>query len=205
MSSSMNAGWQVMLGSSNPHKRAELEVLLAGWPVHLWTPKDFPGLEPPDETGTTFLENALLKARYYHSRTGLPTLSEDSGLEVEALEGEPGVRSARFAGQGASDADNVARLLSLLKGKLNRRARFRTVMVYKDAGGEYVFEGALQGQIAAQPAGTEGFGYDPVFVPEGWNSTLAQAGQEAKNAVSHRACALRRWIVFMQEREGWKK
>lgn len=191
--------FKLFLGTSNPGKLAELKALLASVPVQLYTPQDFPGIGIPEETGATLEDNALLKARYYHAATGLPTLAEDSGLEVEALGGRPGVLSARFAGPGASDAENVHSLLKALEKVSRREARFRTVVaLIIPPDRELLFEGEVRGKIAFQPLGSHGFGYDPVFMPEGSERTFAQMLPEEKNKVSHRRRALEKALYVLE-------
>lgn len=145
----------------------------------------------PDETGATFRDNAVLKARYYATHSGLWTLADDSGLEVDALGGAPGVYSARYAGEGASDADNNRKLLAALRTQ--RGARFRCVLALANPQGEVVrcFEGSCEGHIAEAPSGEGGFGYDPIFVPIGRAQSLATLTPEEKAAISHRGEALR--------------
>lgn len=194
---------RLFVGTTNPGKLAELKAILASMQVVLFSPQDFPGIGVPEETGITLEENALLKARFYHVATGLPTLAEDSGLEVEALHGSPGVYSARFAGPGASDADNVQALLEALDGKAQRQARFRTVMaLIIPPDGEFLFEGIVHGRVAYQPEGSHGFGYDPVFIPEGQDRTFAQMLPEEKNALSHRRRAMEKAITVLKQ--VWK-
>jgi XTP/dITP diphosphohydrolase len=182
----------ILLGTKNPHKIREiteiLSELLSG--VRFVTFRECPFSDVPEE-GATLEENALLKARTICAQTGMPVLAEDSGLEVEALGGAPGVRSARFAGEGKDDRANIEKLLGLLEGVLERRARFRCVAVLVwPTGEELISEGILWGQIAHTPRGTTGFGYDPVFIPDGYDQTLAELGLQLKNRISHRRRAL---------------
>ncbi len=184
---------RLLLGTRNRGKIVEIKRLFHDLPkVELLTWEEV-HFSPVEETGESFLENALLKARRISAETGLPVLAEDAGLEVEALGGRPGVRSARFAGEEATDRENIQKLLTELSGVENRRARFRAVAVVRfPEGKELIAEGELRGTIAAAPRGHTGFGYDPVFIPEGFNKTLAELGLEVKNRISHRAQALRR-------------
>lgn len=150
--------------------------------------RDFPEVE---ETGETYLENSLKKAREISNHTGLPVVSDDSGLEVAALNGAPGPRSSRFAGPDSSDEENLNLLLDKLKDVRNRRARFVTIAtLYISPEERYVSRGVLEGRIIHEPKGGSGFGYDPVFVPEGYDETLAELGEEEKNRISHRKKAL---------------
>ncbi len=180
---------RLVLASANPDKSAEIASILRG--VEL-VPRPA-GVPDVDETGATLEENARLKARALVEATGEAALADDTGLEVEALGGAPGVRSARYAGPAATYADNVAKLLAALEGIEDRRARFRTVAVacFPD-GGEVVAEGRVDGEIAATPKGNGGFGYDPLFAPEGGGGrTFAEMSLEEKNAISHRGKAFR--------------
>ena len=179
----------VVVASKNPDKIREIEAVLLGLGL---VDEIAQGIDWPDveETGTTIEENALLKARAVASATGLPSLADDTGLEVEALRGAPGVRSARFAGASATYADNLRALLAALGDRQDRSATFRTVMaLILPDGGEIVAEGRLEGTIISQPRGSSGFGYDPVFEVDG--RTLAEMGSEEKNSLSHRGRALR--------------
>ncbi len=142
------------------------------------------------ETGATLDENASLKARYVYERTGLDCFADDTGLEVEALNGAPGVRSARYATEGHDFAANNRKLLAELEGKSNRSARFRTVISLIRGGVEHRVEGIVRGRIATSVAGCGGFGYDPLFIPEGHDCTFAEMSAEAKNAISHRGRAV---------------
>ena len=153
-----------------------------------------------EETGTTFLENAQAKSLHYGNLSGLPALAEDSGLEIDALGGEPGVYSARFAGPGATDAKNVRKVLKRLEGvpREKRRARFVCVMALS-AGGRIVrtFRGEVHGTIAFEPKGEDGFGYDPVFYYHPFHRTFAEVDPDRKNAVSHRGRALKKLAKFL--------
>jgi XTP/dITP diphosphohydrolase len=185
----------VVLATGNPGKAREIQALLGpGWDVVLQSAL---GVAPVEETGATFLDNALLKARHAAAFTGLPAIADDSGLEVDALGGAPGVRSARFAGEGASDADNVDLLLAELAGvpAAARAARFRCVMVYVSTADDpepVVAEGTWAGRIAGRARGLGGFGYDPVFEDDTDGRTAAELPPEIKNDRSHRGAACRR-------------
>ena len=180
---------RLVIASRNPGKVREIEEILSSLGV---VGEVVRGLDWGDveETGETLEENALLKARAVCEATGLPSLADDTGLEVEALGGAPGVRTARFAGPGATSADYAARMLEAMDAASTRVARFRTVaaLVFPD-GAEVVAEGSLQGVIAESARGAEGFGYDPVFEVDG--RTLAEMSPEEKNELSHRARAVR--------------
>ena len=188
-----------LLATTNPGKRREIEQHLAPLGVEVIT-LDRAGIEPPEETGSTFEENAWLKAWSAARRSGLWALAEDSGLEVDALGGEPGVRSARFAGPGATDEENNKKLLEALEGVPEhlRGARFRAVMVLASPQGKrWIAEGVCEGSIALAPRGTGGFGYDPLFVFEG--RTFAEMSPAEKDAVSHRGKALRAIVAHLRD------
>lgn len=192
---------RLLLATGNPGKLRELRTIMAGVPVELVGLADVRTGTPPeiDETGATFLDNARLKARAYAAWSGLAAVADDSGLEVDALGGAPGVRSARFAGQGATDQANLDKLLEELAGvpPQRRRARFRCAAVLTDPPGavpewrEWHAEAAWEGRILEAPRGSGGFGYDPVFLPEGWDRTSAEVDAAAKDAASHRGRAFR--------------
>jgi len=191
---------RVVLASSNAGKLREFSELLADQAFSLARQSEF-GIAPPPETGTTFLENALIKARNAARITGLPAIADDSGIEVDALGGAPGVYSARYAGEDASDEANLAKLLQALAGKSHdeRRARYRAVIVYvRDAEdpAPVVGVGAWEGRIIDARRGDGGFGYDPSFVPEGDTRTVAEMPQDEKNRKSHRAQAL---VAFLDQ------
>jgi XTP/dITP diphosphohydrolase len=191
-----------VVATANAHKLRELRELFAGLGVEIaGTPE---GLALPEETGTTFLANARLKARAIAQATGDVALGDDSGLEVDALGGDPGVRSARWAGEPTDDAANNAKLLEELRGihGANRRARFRCVLALVGPDGkELTADGRFEGFVLEAPQGTGGFGYDPLFQPEGDTRSLAEYAPDEKNAVSHRGRAARR-LREMLERLG---
>ena len=171
------------------------------------TPAELGINEDIPETSDTLEGNALQKAEYVYKKTGLPCFSDDTGLFVDALGGAPGVLSARYAGPGKKAEDNVRKLLSELKdvpaeqdGRRMRTARFRCVVAYVSGSGEKVFEGRVEGEIAAAPSGKDGFGYDPVFLPEkyGLQKTFAELTHEQKNAISHRGEAMRQFAEWMR-------
>ncbi len=199
-----------VLASGNTGKLRELGALLASAGVEL-VPQSALGVRGPPETASTFVENALIKARHAARQTGLPALADDSGLCVDALGGAPGVHSARFAGDGASDADNIARLLATLEDvpDADRGATFLCVIValrWADDPAPLVAEGRWHGCIAKQPAGEGGFGYDPVFIDPARGATAAQLGPGEKNRVSHRGVAtaglMSRWCEFADGADG---
>ncbi len=182
---------KVVLATKNSHKIEEILAILGDIPGIEWLTYREIHFSDVEEVGETLEENAILKATAVARETGLPALAEDTGLEVEALGGAPGVRSARFAGAGKDYRANNEKLLRLLEGVRNRRARFRTVAVLALPDGRtWKAEGVLEGEIAGAPRGEHGFGYDPLFIPEGVGRTLAEMSPEEKNKISHRRRAL---------------
>jgi len=197
---------RVVLASGNAGKLRELAALLAPFSLQLEAQSSF-GIHPAAETGTTFVENALLKAHHAARHARLPALADDSGLEVDALGGRPGVWSARFAGEGASDEQNLRQLLAELQDVPEgfRQARYQAVIVWVRSVGDQdplIAHGTWEGTIARAPRGRGGFGYDPVFMPAGGQRTAAQLSDAEKNAVSHRGQALRA-LVAMLEQDGY--
>ncbi len=188
---------QLWVATTNSGKLAEFRALLDGYGVGVHSPAELAVYSSPPETGDSFLANARIKAKALRAlKADQWVIGEDSGLEVDGLGGLPGIHSARYAGDKASDPENVAKLLKMLKirSPQNRRARFRALLVaLSPQGEEFVFEGLLEGQISEVPKGQKGFGYDPVFIPEGEDKTLAELPPAFKNKVSHRAQALRQW------------
>lgn len=186
----------LLIGTTNKGKVREIAEELRELPLIIKDLSEFPDISPPEETGKSFFENALLKARYYAEKTGFLTLADDSGLEVEALGGAPGIYSARFAGPSATDEQNYTKLLNLLKGlpKEKRKARFVCVMVCYHPSGQLIWsEGVWEGLIAEEPRGNYGFGYDPVFLVKEFNyeKTAGELPLQVKNQLSHRAKALK--------------
>lgn len=187
--------------TGNPGKVSELRALL---PPH-WELLDLSALGLPldlPENGDTLEANALEKARFAYARTGVLCLADDTGLEVAALAGDPGVRSARYAGEAKDAQANTALLLERMHGSTDRSARFRTVIALVGPNGEEVFEGVVQGAIASSPAGSAGFGYDPVFIPQGGSLRFAEMDPAQKNRISHRAVAVSKLIDFLNRRYG---
>ena len=181
---------RLLVGSSNPGKLVEYRDLLSGLDLELVTPADVGGLPEPPEDAPSYRENAVAKARAYQQASGLLTVADDSGLEVTALRGAPGVRSRRFFGEDATPAERNARLLALLDGVADRSARFVAVIALARPDGTVeTFDGEVRGEIAAAPRGPEGFGYDPVFVIAGDGRTMAELPRAEKNMVSHRGRA----------------
>jgi XTP/dITP diphosphohydrolase len=187
---------QLVFVSGNKNKVAEVQKLI-GNKIKLLGLKDINCDVDIPETSNSFAGNALQKAKYVFDNYKLNCFADDSGLEVKALDGAPGVDSAYYAGPQKNDADNLQKLLNDLKVKSDRTARFRTVIALILDGKEHFFEGVINGTILPQPAGNGGFGYDPVFVPDGYDKTFAQMGLEEKNRISHRAIATQKLIQFL--------
>jgi XTP/dITP diphosphohydrolase len=194
----------IVLASGNVGKLRELRSLLGPLGLELASQSEF-GIEPPPETGTSFLENALLKARYAAGLARLPALADDSGLEVDALGGRPGVHSARYAGEQATDQENLHKLLQELRGVAPeaRTARYQCVIAMVRSAEDpapLISRGSWEGGIAVEPRGSGGFGYDPAFIPAGMDCTAAELTAAAKNAVSHRGQALRELVAALAAR-----
>lgn len=187
---------ELIFASNNAHKVIEINNILGNSFV-LKGLKDINLTEDIPETGDTIEDNAFQKARYVYAKTGRDVFADDTGLEVEALNGLPGVMSARFAGEGKNSEANIDKLLDLLKDKTNKKARFKTVIVLIINGKEYLFEGIANGEIIMERRGKEGFGYDPVFVPEGKICTFAEMSLDEKSEISHRARAFSKLKNFL--------
>ena len=193
---------QIIFATGNPHKLLEAQEIL-GPDFQLKTPADYGITEDIPETSDTIRGNALQKARYVFKKTGLPCFSDDTGLEVDALGGAPGVHTARYAGEGKNFDDNVDKLLRELQSTApsDRRARFRCCVAFiAKEGSETVFDGTVEGFITEGRCGTRGFGYDPVFRPEGYDLTFSELSQEQKNAISHRGKAMRALALHLKNR-----
>lgn len=190
---------KVLIATRNPNKVRELQQLLSSVIECVALPEEAPEV---DEDGSSFYENASKKAREYSRLTHLPTIAEDSGLEVDALNGAPGVFSARFAGPLADAGANNRHLLERLRGisSEDRTARFVCCMIYREGDSEHEFRGEVRGRIAPQLSGTSGFGYDPLFIPEGYTQTFAEMTAELKNSMSHRYQAIRQLTAFLKHR-----
>lgn len=185
---------RLLVATTNTGKLREIRSVLGEVPVELVTLRDLPTIEEPEETGLTFEDNARLKALYYSERSGMTTVAEDSGLVIDGLDGEPGVRSARFLRPDASYAERFADIFHRLSGppEKNRAARFVCALAVADRGHViYEARGTVEGEIAREPRGTAGFGYDPIFYYPPYGATLAEVGQDAKLAVAHRGQAFR--------------
>jgi XTP/dITP diphosphohydrolase len=187
---------KLVFATGNPHKVSEVRKII-GDRYEILSLEDIGCVEDIPETAPDLAGNALLKAQFVLEHFGLDCFAEDTGLEVIALNGAPGVYSARYAGPGRSAAENTALLLHNLKGVPNREAQFRTVIALLMKGKTHFFEGKVEGVIAPAASGEGGFGYDPVFVPNGFSCTFAEMGPEAKNAISHRGKAVEQLLQFL--------
>lgn len=187
----------LIFATHNNHKLQEVAQLL-GDKIQLQSLDNVNITEDIPETANTLEGNARQKAHYIFDRTGANVFADDTGLEVEALGGEPGVFSARYAGPACNSADNITKLLKNLNGVQNRKARFRTVICLILNGKEYLFEGIVNGRIIENLVGDAGFGYDPVFVPDGYNETFAQMSMQLKNSISHRGRAIAELCTFLK-------
>jgi len=202
----VNGFSELLIATRNEGKLIEVREMLSELPLQFLSLRDFPDTVTVDETATSFAENASLKARGYALQTGAFTLADDSGLEVDALGGEPGVRSARYAGEAASDFDRVQRLLSNLAAfdRTARTARFVTAVAIADPQGTILnlSIGTCEGTITETPRGENGFGYDPIFIPRGYEQTFAELGSDIKNRISHRADALEQTGEYLRSLTG---
>ena len=195
---------KILIATKNRGKFREIKILLSHLPVLLCDLNEFQQIQEVEETGKTFAANATLKAKGYALQTGLWTIADDSGLEVDALSGRPGVFSARYAGENASDEEKIEKLL----GELNhvksseRQARFVCAVAVSDEKGEIQFlaEGGCRGEISFNKSGTNGFGYDPVFIPEGFEQTFGELSGEVKQEISHRARAITKIIQYLSHK-----
>lgn len=190
---------KLVIASQNPHKIQEMQDLLRPLGIDVLSTKDFPDLKEVEEDRDTLSGNALKKAQYVSSETGLPALSDDTGLEVKALSGAPGIYSARYAGENSSYEENVQKLLKEMKKQTDRTARFRTVVALVTADSEYTFEGICNGHILLEQKGDKGFGYDPVFMPEGYERSFAELDSSEKNSISHRGKAIKNFVEFLKK------
>jgi XTP/dITP diphosphohydrolase len=187
---------QLVFATNNRHKLEEVAAKINDQ-IHLLTLEDIGSKEDIEETGATFKENASIKSRYVYDNYQLNCFGDDSGLVVDALNGEPGVYSARYAGEHGNHPANINKVLEKLKGIENRKARFKTVISLIWNGREHFFEGTVEGTIRHQTAGNGGFGYDPIFQPDGYDITFAEMSLEEKNKISHRAKAMEKLIGFL--------
>lgn len=187
----------IVAATGNQHKLAEYTRLMQGQDIEVKSLNDYPNYTEPEENGTSFTENASIKAAAASEYCSVPAFADDSGLEVEALDGRPGIYSSRYA---PNDSERIARLLREMEGKENRRARFVCVIAIA-ANGEVIetFEGEVTGTILNAPRGENGFGYDPIFQPDGFDKSFAELTSEEKNRISHRAAAYNKALEFVEE------
>jgi len=188
---------KLVFATNNRHKLEEVSHKI-GNHFELLTLNDIGCTEDIEETGSTFEENAAIKSQYVYNKYQLNCFGDDSGLVVDALNGEPGVYSARYAGEHGNHAANIKKVLAELEGGENRKARFVTVISLMWEGEEHVFEGTVQGTIRHETTGSGGFGYDPIFQPDGYDITFAEMSLEDKNKISHRARAMEKLISFLK-------
>lgn len=189
---------KLFLASGNPHKIEELQQILEPLGIELKSTLDYPNAPDVEEDQPDLKGNALKKARFWYEETGLPAIADDTGLEVAALNGAPGVYSARYAGENVTYQENVDKLLRELEGEENRVAQFRTVIAYITEEGEHFFEGVCKGEILTEQKGTKGFGYDPIFQTEEYNQTFAELDAKVKNKISHRGRAIEKFVKFLK-------
>jgi XTP/dITP diphosphohydrolase len=187
---------QLLFVTHNAHKSEEVKAIV-GNNFEVMNLSEINFFDEIPETGNTFKENALQKAKFLHYRLGCNCFADDTGLEVDALNGEPGVYSARYAGEPSNTQRNIEKLLENLKGKENRKAQFTTVIAVILNNEIYFFEGAISGQIIDNQRGEGGFGYDSVFIPDGYDKTFAELPAEVKNSISHRAVAMQKFKEFI--------
>ena len=188
---------KLVVATNNAHKLEEISAIL-GNEMELLSLKDIHCNADIPETADTLEGNARQKAMYIHENYGMDCFADDTGLEVEVLNGAPGVFSARYAGDGHDSEANMQKLLKELEEKENRKAQFRTAICLIMEGKEYLFEGIVKGHIIEEKRGGAGFGYDPIFVPEGYNQTFAELGNDVKNTISHRARAVEKLCTFLK-------
>ena len=191
----------LIFATHNDHKVSEVQAMLPP-EIHIRSLREMGCLEEIPETQDTLKGNALQKAQFVAARYGASCFADDTGLEIDALQGRPGVRSARYAGEGCSFADNVRKVLDELRDVRDlsqRSARFRTVVALILEGRTWFFEGKVEGFITLEPSGREGFGYDPVFLPAGWNQTFAEMAAGDKNRISHRGIAMGKLVAFLKQ------
>ena len=189
---------KLVVATNNAHKLEEIAAIL-GNEMELLSLKDIQCFADIPETADTLEGNARQKVMYIYENYGMDCFADDTGLEVDALNGAPGVYSARYAGDGHDSEANMQKLLHELKGKKNRKAQFRTAICLIQEGKEYLFEGIVKGEIIQEKRGGAGFGYDPIFVPEGYEQTFAELGNDVKNTISHRARAVEKLCLFLKK------
>ena len=189
---------QQLVFATNNHHKIEEVLAKIGHQFIILSLDDIGCTDDIEETGTTFAANASIKSHYIYSKYQLSCFGDDSGLEIDALNGEPGVYSARYAGKHGDHQANMDKVLTLLNAQTNRKARFKTVISLVLDGKEHFFEGTVEGTIRNQRSGSQGFGYDPIFQPDGYTITFAEMTMQQKNAISHRARAVEKMIAFLK-------
>ena len=188
---------QLVFASNNKNKIKEIQLLVPA-SIQILSLEDIGCTEDIAETADTIEGNAILKANYVTEKYGYDCFADDSGLEVDALNGEPGVFSARYAGEPKNDENNIAKLLTNLKDVKNKKANFKTVICLNSKGKQHLFKGIINGQIIEERIGTNGFGYDPIFVADGYEKTFAELSLEEKSNISHRGIAVKKLIDFLK-------
>ncbi len=188
---------QLVFASNNVNKISEIQLLLPDT-IKILSLKDIGCFEEIEENATTIEGNSILKANYITQKYGYNCFADDSGLEVDFLEGKPGVHSARFAGEQRDDNDNLNKLLNVLENQINRKANFKTVICLNLDGKQTLFTGIIEGEITTQKIGLQGFGYDPIFRPNGYSTTFAEMDKLEKTTISHRGIATRQLIEFLK-------
>jgi XTP/dITP diphosphohydrolase len=187
---------QLVFATNNAHKLHEVSAKISGQ-IKLLSLNDIGCFDDIAETGTIFRENASIKSYHIYNKYKLECFGDDSGLEIDALNGEPGVYSARYAGEHGNHEANINKVLASLQSETNRRARFRTVISLIWKGAEHFFDGTVEGSIRHERSGTEGFGYDPIFQPDGYDITFAEMSLDEKNRISHRGVAVDKLVAFL--------
>ena len=189
---------KLVFATNNPYKIKEVQAMLPS-DIQLFSLKTIGCQEDIPETADTIEGNAILKAQYIKNNYGYNVFADDTGLEIETLNYEPGVRSARYAGEHKNSLDNMNLVLQKMKGKTNRKARFKTIFALYIDNKLHLFEGIIQGVIAQNPKGSNGFGYDPIFIPDGYEQTFAEISNQEKNKISHRAKATQQLVSFLEQ------
>ena len=194
---------ELVIATRNLGKLEEFKVLMKDLPIEIKCLADFDVIEEPAETGRTFTANARMKAQYYAKKTGVPCIADDSGLEVQALDGAPGVRSARYAGEKATDAENNEKLLHIMKFQVKRTCRFRCALAVALPNGKVLHEvdGICEGMLLHAPLGEGGFGYDPLFWSTELHKGMAEASMQEKNKISHRGKAIRKLVALWEKKK----
>ena len=187
---------KIVFATNNNHKLTEIRKITEG-KIEILSLSDINCFDEIEETGITLEENALIKARYIKEKFGYDCFADDTGLEVESLNGEPGVYSSRYAGDDCNPEHNMKKILYMLQGEENRNAQFRTVIAAIINNEEHLFEGVVKGKITKEKQGSNGFGYDPIFMPDGYSQTFGELSSQVKNGISHRAVAMDKFIGFL--------